>query len=348
MDRRDFLKTTGGMAAVAAGCAPTSVAAANLAAPTIAAHTRRSLTLSMPWSRQPAGYADDAHRLAIRIQSALGDGIGFEMQSDPTAPPDVTIAPVSVDAPLHPAFAYFGGLPGSQSLAPIELEGWLASGGGQVLWDDLSAAHGFKPLLGGHTGSSPMLWSKSPLSAPEDLNGLKIVARGLDRDVIRALGAIPVTGDEPALEAALAAPGTSAVIWGSPVHASAAGIPARFPFGLAGAMGKSGAALAVKFDLAVWESFTPAEQAAVAAAVSAEFRAALADTESTRAAVEQAIVVRDGAKITIPNAAFADAVSRIAAAVVAHTAAYDAVASRIDRSYGAFRRAMNPDSINVS
>ena len=229
-----------------------------------------------------------------------------------------------------------------------KLQSWLATGGGQDLWDDLAAAYGFKSLLAGHTGSSPVLWSKSPITAPEDLNGLHVVARGLDRDVIRALGAIPVTADESALEAALIAPATSAAIWGSPIHASAAGIPARFPFGLAGALGKSGGALAVKIDLATWENFSFAEQFAITTAISAEFRAGLADTESTRAAVEQAIALRDGATITIPNAVFTAAVSRIAAAVVAHAATYDAVAARIDRSYRAFRRAMNPDGINVS
>jgi TRAP-type mannitol/chloroaromatic compound transport system substrate-binding protein len=346
MDRRDFLKTTGGLAALTAGCASTAVAMpAAAAGPGL---SQRRLTVAMPWTANHAGLADDAHRLAIRIQTALGDSIALDMRPDIGPRADITIAPVCADTALHPAFAYFGGLPGSHSLLPIELEGWLITGGGQDLWDDLAAPHGFKPLLAGHTGSSPILWSKSPLSAPEDLSGLKVVARGLDRDVLRALGAIPVLGDEQALEAALNDSEVSAVIWGSPVHASAVGIPARFPFGLAGALGQSGGALAVKVDLAVWENFTPAKQSAVQAALSAEFRAALADADITRPAVEHAIAARDGAVIKIPNATFAAAVSRIAAAVVAHTAAHDPIAAQIDRSYSAFKRAVHPNSINVS
>ncbi len=346
MDRRDFLKTTGGLAAVAAGCA--STAAAMPAVPAGAGRLQRRLTVAMPWTANHAGYADDALRLAIRIQTALGNGTAIDMRPDTGARADITIAPVCADTALHSAFAYFGGLPGSQALTPIELEGWLAASGGQDLWDDLAAPHGFKPLLAGHTGSGPILWSKSPVSAPEDLAGLKVVARGLDRDVLRALGAIPVLGDEQALESALTGPEVSAVIWGSPVHASAVGIPARFPFGLAGALGQSGGALAVKVHLAVWESFTPAEQSAIQAALRAEFRAALADADTTRPAVEHAIAAHDGADIKIPNATFSAAVSRIAAAVVAHTAAQDSIASRIDRSYSAFLRAVRLNSINVS
>lgn len=346
MDRRDFLKTTGGLAAVAAGCA--SAAATTSAASAGAGLSQRRLTVAMPWTTNHAGYADDAHRLAICIQRAFGNGITIEMRPDNASRADITIAPVCADTALHPAFAYFGGLPGSQALLPAELEGWLAAGGGQDLWDDLAAPNGFKPLLAGHTGTAPILWSKTPVSAPEDLAGMKVVARGLDRDVLRALGAIPVLGDEQALEAALTGPDVSAVIWGGPVHASAAGIPARFPFGLAGALGQSGGALAVKVDLAVWESFTPAEHAAIKAALSGEYRAALADAETTRSAVENAIAARDGARIKVPNATFGAAVSRIAAAVVAHTAAQDTNAARIDRSYSAYMRAVRLQRINVS
>lgn len=348
MDRRDFLKSTGGLAAVAAGCASASASAAGLATPAIVGRAGRPISVAMPWTRHPAGYASDAHRLTVTIATALGDGFTVDVQSDRAVPTDVAIAPVCQDTALHPAFAYFGGLPGFEAMSPVELESWLATGGGQELWDDLAAPHGFKPLLAGHSGSSPVLWSKSSLSVPEDLAGLNVVARGLDRDVIRALGAIPLTGDEPALEAALAAEDTAAVVWGSLVHASAAGIPERFPFGLAGVLGTSGGALAAKFDRAVWESFAPSVQTAVAAAVSAEFRATLADTESTRSAVAQAIAARWGAVIKTPNSAFFAAVSRIAAAVVAHTAAHDAAALRIDRSYSAFRRALNPGAVNVS
>lgn len=348
MDRRDFLRSTGGLAAVAAGCASTVAAAADPAASSVAPNPLRTMTVASPWAASHAGYADDAHRIAVRIQSALGGAVSINGHPGMITPADFTIAPVCSDTALHPAFAYFGGLPGDQSLIPIELEGWLATGGGQDLWDDLAARYGFKPLLAGHTGSSPVLWSKSPITAPEDLAGLKVVARGLDRDVIRALGAIPVTGDEKAIEAALAAPDTFAVIWGSLVHASAAGIPARFPFGLAGALGKSGGALAVKVDLSVWETLSPVEQAAITAAMSAEFRAGLSDTEGTRAAVGQAIAGRDRAVIANPSPEFISAVSRIAAALVAHTAAHDSVASRIDRSYSAYRRAMDPDNLNIS
>lgn len=351
MDRRDFLRSTGGLAAVAAGCAVATPAGAEPPMAACEGQHPRTLSFVHPWAESHAGLADDALRIAHRVQAALNAvgarDVQCELHAMATASADFTIAPVASDTARHPAFAYFGGLPGPHALTPSELEGWLATGGGQALWDDLAAEHGFKPLLAGHTGTNPVLWSKSPISNPEEVAGLKVVARGLDQDVIRALGAVPVTGDEASLESALSAHDTSAAVWGSHVHASAAGIPARFPHGLAGALGSSGSALVLKIDLAVWRNLSPAEQAAIEAATSAEFRAALADTEATRQAVQNAMSVRFGAKVETPAATFAAAVSRIAAAVIAHTAAHDSTASRIDRSYGAYLRAIRPGQVNV-
>jgi TRAP-type mannitol/chloroaromatic compound transport system substrate-binding protein len=256
--------------------------------------------------------------------------------------------PVQSDVLLHPAFAVFGGLPGDDVLTPRELDAWLATGGGQDLWDDLAASHGFKPLLAGHTGPDPVLWSRSPICKSVDLAGQRVVARGLDADVVRALGAIPIIADEMALEAALTAPDTTAVVWGSLVHSSASNIPAHFPHGLCGALGSAGGALALEIELAVWNDLTDAQQTAIAAAAHSEFRASIADAEATRAAVTQAIATRTGAVITFPTPEFTAAVSRIAAAVVAHTAAHDAVAARIDRSYSSFRRAIRSPADNIA
>jgi TRAP-type mannitol/chloroaromatic compound transport system substrate-binding protein len=286
--------------------------------------------------------------LARRIEAASGGSLALDVRSGVRSRADFTMRPVQSDVLLHPAFAVFGGLPGDDVLTPRELDAWLATGGGQDLWDDLAATHGFKPLLAGHTGPDPVLWSRSPISRSVDLAGQRVVARGLDAEIVRALGAIPIIADEVALEAALTAPETTAVVWGSLVHASALNIPAHFPHGLCGALGRTGGALALEIDLAVWNDLTEAQRTAIAAVAQSEFRASIADAEATRAAVTQAIAIRTGAVIAWPTPEFSAAVSRIAAAVVAHTAAHDAVAARIDRSYSSFRRAVRNSAIYIA
>jgi TRAP-type mannitol/chloroaromatic compound transport system substrate-binding protein len=251
---------------------------------------------------------------------------------------------VQSDAALHPAFAFFGGLPGGEVLAPRDLESWVMTGGGQALWDELAARHGFKPLLAGHTGNHAALWSRKRLLNIEDLAGRRVIARGLDADVVRALGAFPVTGDETQLEAALASEDIDAVIWGSLVHASAAGIPSRFPFAISGAFGSAGGALALRVRLDTWEQLTPAQRSAIEGSAASEFRASLSDAEATRPFVEGALSQRWNITMVRPSPEFTDAVSRIAAAVVAHAAAHDALATRIDQSYATYRRAVVPAS----
>lgn len=343
MDRRDFLRTTGGFAA-AAGCAAVPAAAQSGRAPV---ESRTLRAFACPWSASTAGYADDAHRLARRIRMLL-EADELEVRFAASRQADFVFSPAQSDVALHPAFAFFGGLPGPDTLAPRELESWLLTGGGQDLWDDLAARHGFKPLLAGHTGSDMVLWSRKRLEKPQDLAGLHVVARGLDAEVVRALGAVPITGDDADLEAALIAADTDAVVWGSLVHASAVDVPSRFPFAITGALGSGGGALALRIDLAAWEQLTPAQQSAIEAAAASEFRASLADAEATRMHVEIALTQRFNITIERQSQEFTDAVSRIATAVIAHAAAHDALAFRIDQSYTAFRRAVSSRSTVVA
>lgn len=343
MDRRDFLRTTGGFAA-AASCAAVPSVAQSGPAPV---ETRRSRAFACPWKLSPAGYADDAHRLARRLRVLLSAD-ELEVRFAASQQADFTFSPAQSDVVLHPAFSFFGGLPGPDALPPRELQSWSLTGGGQNLWDDLAARHGFKSLLAGHTGSDVVLWSRKRLEKPQDLAGLRVVARGLDAEVVRALGAVPITGDDAQLEAALVAAETDAVVWGSLVHASAVGVPSRFPFAITGALGSAGGALALRIDLAVWEQLTPAQQTAIEAAAASEFHASLADVEATRTEVESALTQRFNVTIERQSQEFTDAVSRIATAVIAHAAAHDALAFRIDQSYTAFRRVVSNRSPNVA
>jgi TRAP-type mannitol/chloroaromatic compound transport system substrate-binding protein len=346
MDRRDFLRSTGGIAALATGCA--SAAAPATDATNAQSGPIRTYSFASPWAAHYAGFADDARRLGRRIEAATGGVFALDFRSGSGDHADFALRPVQSHVLHHPAFAIFGGLPGYDVLMPRELDAWLATGGGQDLWDDLAASQGFKPLLAGHTGPDPVLWSRSPISKSVDLAGQRVIARGLDAEVVRALGAIPILADEMALEAALTAPDTTAVVWGSLVHASASDIPAHFPHGLFGALGSAGGALALEIDLAVWNDLTDAQQSAIAAVAHSEFRMSIADAEATRVAVTQAIATRTGAVFAYPTPEFTAAVSRIAGAVVAHTAAHDAVAARIDRSYSAFRRAIRSPAVNIA
>ena len=93
------------------------------------------------------------------------------------------------------------------------------------LWDDLGAEAGFKPLLAGHGGTSPPLWSARPLTSLADLEGGKIFAPGLGPDVARALGAEPVALEPQEVDRSPFAAARSAFAeWGGALHSMAIGL----------------------------------------------------------------------------------------------------------------------------
>ena len=100
------------------------------------------------------------------------------------------------------AFNFFTAIP--FGLTAIEHNSWIYEGGGQALWDKLSARFGIKPLMIANTGTQTGGWFNKPITSAKDLRGLKIRAPGLGGEIYRRLGATPVTlpGSEifPALQ----------------------------------------------------------------------------------------------------------------------------------------------------
>ena len=66
-------------------------------------------------------------------------------------------------------------------------------GGGQALWDELSADFGLKCLTCGNTGVQMGGWFRKEINSADDLKGLKMRIPGLGGDVMAKLGASPVS-----------------------------------------------------------------------------------------------------------------------------------------------------------
>jgi len=90
-----------------------------------------------------------------------------------------------------PASVYFTAIP--FGLLPHEHTAWIEHGGGQALWDALYAPFGVKPVMAGNTGVQMGGWFKREISGLDDLKGLKIRMPGLGGEVMRRLGATPVS-----------------------------------------------------------------------------------------------------------------------------------------------------------
>jgi TRAP-type mannitol/chloroaromatic compound transport system substrate-binding protein len=358
MDRREFLSSTAAAAALAAcpmasGEAQAAAAEAAPAAPAIVSGLQE-LRVALPWADAVSGPAADAEQFARAI--ALVTGERFRLRFVRTVHSGLrALAIGEADAyfgsehdhcALDPAFGFFAGLPADAGLHGQDLAGWLTVAGGQELWDELAAAHGVKAMLVGHTGPAPGLWSRLPLDGLATLEGSRICAPGLAREVVRGLGAEAVDLAPEAIGPALARGDLLAAEWGAALHSHATGIApaARHRYGPG--INAAGNALSFGLRRCIWERMSGAEQIAITHAAAAHFHLRLAEARAQEPLLARAIAPAI-ANHPLPDDLLA-AISAVADAVVAHAAASSAHARRINRSYMAFRAAIAGDARAVA
>jgi TRAP-type mannitol/chloroaromatic compound transport system substrate-binding protein len=159
------------------------------------------------------------------------------------------------------AFSFFTAVP--MGMTAAEIMGWCEFGGGQELWDDLSAQFNIKPFQAGNTGHQTGGWFKKEINALEDFKGLKMRMPGLGGEVIRRLGgaAVRLSGGE--IYQALQSGAIDATEWVGPWNDLAFGFYREAPYYYAPGFHEPGASLAIGINLDVWNSLTASEQAMV-------------------------------------------------------------------------------------
>jgi len=78
-------------------------------------------------------------------------------------------------------------------LTAQEMNGWLYSGGGMELWQEVYAPFGLVPAAGGNTGVQMAGWFNKKINSVDDLKGLKMRIPGLGGEVLKRAGGTPVS-----------------------------------------------------------------------------------------------------------------------------------------------------------
>jgi TRAP-type mannitol/chloroaromatic compound transport system substrate-binding protein len=209
MNRRGFIKK----AAAAAGV--TTVAAGAFPTPAIS-QGKTEWRMVTAWPKGLPGLGTGADLLASRITTMSGGRLSVRVFAAGELVPGLQTfeavqggtAEMGHDTPgfhlgKNRAFAYFFGAP--FGMAYEEHVAWLYHGGGQALWDELSAQFGLKSFAVGNIGTPSFGWFKKELKSVADFKGLKMRMPGIGTEMIRRLGAVPTLmapGDLfPALQA---------------------------------------------------------------------------------------------------------------------------------------------------
>ncbi len=156
------------------------------------------------WPKNLPGPGVTAQRLADSITSLSGGRLTVKLYAAGEIVPALEVfSAVSggIAHIAHTASLFWGGkIPaaplftaGPFGLTPIEHITWINHGGGQAIWDRLYSPFGIKPYMAGNTGFQMGGWFKKELESLADLRGLTIRMPGLGGEVMRRLGASPVT-----------------------------------------------------------------------------------------------------------------------------------------------------------
>jgi len=283
MKRRHIL-TAGAALATGAGvvgvlgaqgkdAAPTRTANNGVASPNISKN-RRELRIATSWPKDFPGLGQMPNRFAKAMHDmsdsridckvyAAGELVGalecFDAVS--TGAADMYHAAEYYWQGKSKAFSFFTAVP--MGMTAAEIMGWVEFGGGQELWDELSARFNIKPLQAGNTGHQTGGWFKREMNSLEDFNGLIMRMPGLGGEVIRRLGgsARPLPGGE--IYQSLQSGAIDATEWVGPWNDYAFGFYREAPYYYAPGFHEPGASLSLGINLDVWNSFSSSDQAMI-------------------------------------------------------------------------------------
>src|SRR5688572_20735060 len=233
MDRRELLKTLGAGAALATGLGACSRSEAPAAAATAGPKLKWKMVTT--WPSNFPGLGTGASHLAALIGQMSGGRLEVKVFGAGELVPALEVfdAVASGTAELGHGAAYywkgkseaaqfFGAVPFGMNAQ--EVNGWLYSGGGIELWQELFAPFGVRPEPAGNTGVQLGGWFRKEIRSIADLKGLKMRIPGLGAEVLKRAGGTPVNLPGGEIFTALQTGAIDATEWVGPYNDLAFGL----------------------------------------------------------------------------------------------------------------------------
>lgn len=337
MNRRDFL----GCAGVALG------ATAVLPTPAIG-QGRRELKMVTSWPPNSPGLGDSARRVAESIGTVTGGrvhvavfGAGelvsafevFDAVSGGVA--DMYHSSEYYWEQHSPAYNFFAAVP--FGFTANELSAWVRLGGGQELWDELSAQFKIKPFLTHNTGPQMGGWFTKEVSGPESFAGLRFRIPGIAAEVLRRLGAIIVQLPANDIIMALRSGALDASEWLGPWSDMDLGLHEVSRYYYYPAFHEPGTGGSTGINMRVWEGFTDEERRLIEMAVRAEYTRAVAEFSTNNARALAKLSQIPEIEIRPFEEGLLRALGSISGDVLAELGGTDPMTRRVYESYLSFR-----------
>ena len=349
ISRRNLLRSAGiaGAAAVVTACGGQS-SDQNASSAALVGKTRR-LKMVTSWPKNFPGMGTGAERLAKRIE-ALSDGRitvkvyaagelvgaleGFDAVSQGKA--DMYHGAEYYWQGKSPAFNFFAAVP--MGLTAGEMNAWIRFGGGQELWDELSGKFNIKPFMAGNTGTQMGGWFNKDINSIEDFQGLRIRMPGLGGEVMRRVGATPVTKQGGEIFQALSQGNIDATEWVGPWNDLAFGFHTIVKKYYYPGIHEPGTMLGMGLNKDLWEELSEQDKAIISHAAAAENETMLAEFNANNGRALDTLVNEHKVSLNRFNDSILKKLAEVSAEVLADTAKADPLTKRIFDSFSAARQ----------
>ena len=345
-DRRRLLAAGAlGGAGLASGCdcgAPTTIGDA--VGGSVGAGEIRELKMVTTWPKDFPGLGTMAERTAQFITEMSGGRLRVKVYAAGELVPafESFDAVANGSADLYhgaeyywvgksKAFPFFTAVP--FGMTATEIMAWTAFGGGQELWDELSARFNIKPFIAGNTGHQMGGWFKKPIESLEDLRGLKIRMPGMGGEVLRRIGASAVALSGGEIYQALQSGAIDGTEWVGPWNDLAFGFFREAKYYYWPGFHEPGAQLGVGVNLDLWNRLTLQEKSIIEGACQRANHLSIAEYGHFNATGLDQLVEEHGVELRrMPDDVMA-ALARESKIVLEETAQTDDVSRRIFESY---------------
>lgn len=348
LNRRRILKGAGlvGAAALTTACSDGGTQTAS-GGPAIITK-KRDLKMVTTWPKNFPGLGTGADRLAKRIEAlsdgaitiksyAAGELVGgleaFDAVSQGKA--DMYHGAEYYWQGKSPAFSFFSAVP--MGMTAPEITSWVRFGGGQELWDELSAGFNVKPMLAGNSGTQMGGWFGKEINSIEDFQGLRIRMPGLGGEVMKRLGATPVTKAGGEIFQALSQGNIDATEWVGPWNDLAFGFYSIVKNYYYPGIHEPGTALALGLSLDLWNDMSAQEKSFVETAAAAENDIMLAEFNANNARALDTLINDHGVQLRRFSDDILKRLGTVSVEVVKEAADHDDLTRRVYESYSAAR-----------
>ena len=336
MKRRSFITGTG-----------MGIAAAALAKPAIAQGVRE-LKMVTIWPKTLPGLQSGAERVAQAITTlsggrlqvkvfGAGQLVGAMESFDAVASgvADFYHGSEVTWAGKSKTFSYFCNVP--FGLTAAEINAWVYFGGGQALWDELSAGFGLKALLCGNTGAQMGGWFTKELTSVEAFKGLRYRMPGPGGEVLQRLGAVVVTLPVGDIIPSLQSGAIDASEFVGPWLDMALGLHKAAKFYYYPGFHEPGAAVSLAVNKKLWDGLSSTERSIIESAAAAENDHALAEFNANNASSLATLIQDPAIQIRKVDDGILQTLGTLSGEVLIEISRKDDLARRVHESFLKFR-----------